>query len=453
MMKNFGLVLSLFFTAMVYPQENATYRFSLEEAIAFALENNREAINAARDIDAAEKQKWETTATGLPQISANVEYQNFLKQIVSLIPAEFLGGEPGEFAEVIFGTKQNATATATLRQLLFDGSYLVGLQSAKVFLEISKNAKIRTDLEIRRSVIEAYGNVLLTEENIVILENNLKTLQKNVDETQKVFENGLTEEENLEQLQITLANVQNDLNNLRRLKDISYKLLNITLGIDLNAKTELTDRLEALTMKNLQNPTENNPFVVDRNIDYLIADNNLKSQELLVKLEKSRALPTLDAFINGGYQAFSDSFTFFQGDQQWFGNSLLGISLNIPIFSSLQRSARTQRAKIEFEKAKSDLTETEQRIQLAYESAQSDYKFATEQYFTFKKNLELAERIELKNQVKYTEGIATSFDLRQAQLQLYESQNQFLRAMIDVINKKAALETISESGDLLYEKP
>ena len=62
---------------------------------------------------------------------------NALKQPVSLIPAEFFGGNPGEFAEVIFGTQQSATATATLNQLLFDGSYIVGLQSAKVFLEIS----------------------------------------------------------------------------------------------------------------------------------------------------------------------------------------------------------------------------------------------------------------------------------------------------------------------------
>ena len=135
--------------------------FSLQEAIDYALENNRQSKNAARDIDAAKQQKWETTATGLPQLDATVNYQNFLKQQVSVIPAEFFGGNPGEFAEVIFGTKQNATATATLNQLLFDGSYIVGLQSAKVFLEISENAKVKTDLEVRKAVINAYGNVLL----------------------------------------------------------------------------------------------------------------------------------------------------------------------------------------------------------------------------------------------------------------------------------------------------
>ena len=107
--------------------------------------------------------------------------------------------EPGEFQEVIFGTEQNVNATASLKQLIFDGSYLVGLQSAKVFLEISKNAKEKTDLEVRKAVINAYGNVLLAEESLAILQNNINVLEKNLQETQKIYENGLEEEEKQEQ--------------------------------------------------------------------------------------------------------------------------------------------------------------------------------------------------------------------------------------------------------------
>jgi len=135
------------FSTIAFTQESNS--FSLQEAIDYALEHNRVAINATKDIEVAKQQKWETTATGLPQINATVDYNKWLKQQVSLIPAEFFGGNPGEFSEVIFGTEQTVTATATLTQKLFDGSYLVGLQSAKVFLEISKNAKEKTDLEIR----------------------------------------------------------------------------------------------------------------------------------------------------------------------------------------------------------------------------------------------------------------------------------------------------------------
>jgi outer membrane protein TolC len=441
MNKTIILTLIVLLPLISFSQEN-TSSFTLQEAIDFALQNNRSAINAQRDIEAAKQQKWETTASGLPQISANVDYQNFLKQQVQVIPAEFFGGIPGEFAEVVFGTKQSVNATATVNQKLFDGSYLVGLQSAKVFLEISQNAKTKTDLEVRKGVINAYGNVLLAEESVLILRRNLEVLQKNLFETQKIFENGLGEEESVEQLQITLSGIESNLNKVERMKSLAYQMLNITLGLDVNQATILTDSLETLTQENISLSLLEANTEVENTVDYQISDNDNKAKELMVKLEKSKALPTLNAFLNGGYNAFSNDFTFFAKDQSWFGSSLFGISLNIPIFSSGMRSAATQRAKINLEKAKTDLIETGQKIQLQIVSAKSDYQFAIEDYGNKKQNLELAQRIENKNQTKYFEGISSSFELRQAQTQLYTAQQEFLQAMLDVINTKAALETI-----------
>jgi len=423
--------------AQVQPKQ-----FSLQEAIDYALENSRTAKNAARDIEAARQQKWETTATGLPQLEADIGYQNFIKQPISLIPAEFFGGNPGEFAEIAFGTKQTMNAVATVRQKIFDGSYLVGLQSAKVFLEISQNAKEKTDLEVRKAVINAYGNVLLAEESIRILERNIAVLEKNLDETTKIYENGLGEEESVEQLQITLSGIKSNLNNTTRLKDLAYQMFNMTIGLDIYNETVLSDNLSSLTAQNtvlsLLEADEN----VEETIDFQIAENDKVSKELLLKLEKSKALPKLDAFINGGYNGNSNEFTFTNRDQQWFGSSVLGVNMNIPIFSSGMRSAATQRARINLEKAEDDLTETEQRLKLQIASAKSDYKFAIEEYENKRQNLDLAERIEKKNQVKFFEGIASSFELRQAQTQLYATQQEYLQAMLDVINKKAELETV-----------
>lgn len=440
-MKRLIILVFLFSSTVIFSQEKEL-SFTLEEAIQYALENNRTVQNAQRDIDAAEKQKWETTATGLPQISATVDYQNWLKQLVSLIPAEFFDGNPGEFAELVFGTKQNINATATINQLLFDGSYLVGLQSAKVFLEISKNAKEKTDLEVRKAVINAYGNVLLADESVKITENNKAVLQKNLDETQKIYENGLTEEENVEQLQITLLQIDNNLKNAIRLRDIAYKMLNISLGVNLNSQVTLEDNLESLADQNIRLDLLDASDDVQNTIDYKIAANDTRSKELLLKLEKSKALPQLTAFLNGGYQGYSDSFDFLNREQQWFGSSLVGVSLNVPIFSSLGRSAATQRAKINLEKAKTDLTETEQQLKFQIASAKSNYQFAIESYKTSKQNLALAERIEQKNQTKFFEGISSSFELRQAQTQLYSTQQEYLQSMLNVINNKTELETV-----------
>lgn len=435
----FLLLFSLGFS-QAYPE-----RLSLQEAIDYALENNRIAKNAARDIEVAKKQKWETIATGLPQLDASINYQNFLKQQVSVIPAEFFGGNPGEFAEVIFGTKQNATATATLNQLIFDGSYIVGLQSTKVFLEISKNAKDKTDLEVREAVINAYGNVLVSIEGVKIIEKNISVIQDNLDETTKIYENGLEELESVEQLQITLSNLQSDYDNLKRLEVIAFQMLNITLGIEYSAPLELTDNLESLAFQNLANETINTESDVTVTLDYQIADNDKRSKELLVKLEQSKALPRLSGFINGGYNTFADDFVFLDNNTEWFGFSLLGLNLDIPIFSSGMRGAATQRAKINLEKAKDDLTEVEQLLKLQIATAKSKYQFATEDYFNKKRNLDLAERIAQKNETKFFEGIGSSFELRQAQTQLYSAQQQLLQTMLDVINAKAELETITNT--------
>jgi outer membrane protein TolC len=118
------------------------------------------------------------------------------------------------------------------------------------------------------------------------------------------------------------------------------------------------------------------------------------------------------------------------------------VGLNVPIFSSLGRSAKTQQARIAFEQAKTQLIETEQKLQLQYESARSEYEFSIEEYATSKSNLNLAERIEKKQQIKFTEGLSSSFDFSEAQRQLYTAQQNYLQSMVNIINKKAALETI-----------
>lgn len=440
MRSKFYIILVIVLPLLAFSQNPPTH-FSLQEAIDFALENNRRVINAQWDIKAAKAQKWETTASGLPQVNASVDYQNFLRQQVQVIPAEFFGGNPGEFAEVVFGTQQNVNATATLSQKIFDGSYIVALQSAKVFLEISKNAKIKTDLEVRKGVINAYGNVLLAEKSVQIIQRNLAVLQKNLRETTKIFENGLGEEESVEQLQITIVGLESNLNNVTRMQRLAHQMLNITLGLDIHSDTELTDDLERLTEENISLGLLETEANIENTIDYQIAENDKVSKELMLKLEKSKALPTLDAFINGGYSAFSDEFSFLDKNQKWFGSSLFGVSLNIPIFSSGMRNASTQRAQINLEKAITDLTDKEQNIAFEIASAKSDYQFAIEDYDNKKQNLKLAERIEAKNQTKFFEGIASSFDLRQAQTQLYAAQQELLQAMLDVIKAKAELET------------
>lgn len=444
-MKNSFLALLMLLTVTWSYAQEQTYSFTLEEAINFAIENNYGAINADRDLLDAQKQKWETIATGLPQISGAVSYQNQLKQPVSLLPGELAGQEPGTFIPIVFSQPQTASATATLKQQIFDGSYIVGIQATKAFIAYSDNNKEKTELDVRKSVVEAYGNVLLSQESIAILEKNKANLEKNLFETQKLFENGLGDEESVEQLQITLSSVENQLKNSLRLQSITLQMLNLIMGLDIDAPTQLKENLSDLAQAQIRLDLLDEDLVMDNNIDFKMVDNLNQQRELELKLQKSLALPTLNAFINYGSTSYSDRFNFLNNEAEWFDSSILGFDLSIPIFSSLGRSAKTARAKIALEKARTQKSETEQSIRLQHQTAKSNYLFSIEQYNTASENLALAERIEMKNEIKYSEGLATSFELRQAQTQLYDAQQEYLQSMVEVINNKTTLETVLNS--------
>ena len=431
----------LLFSFSIFSQ-NKTMVLSLEEAVDYALSNNKLALDSQSDVRMAELQKWETTATGLPQISADISYNNWIEQQISLIPSEFFGGMPGDFIEVAFGTQQTANGTITLKQKLFDGSYLVALQASKVYLEISKNAKQKTISELRRIVTNAYGSVLLAEENISILNANIAVIEKSIIELQKVYENGFTEVENIEQLQLTLSGLVSARNYNAVLKNLAYEMFNLTLGLEIDSKVNLTDRMGDLVMKASLSTTKSSMTSLENNIDFKIAINNLRSDELLFKLEKSKALPTINAFINGGYTGNNNRFNFLGRTQKWFGASLFGVNMSVPLFSSLARSAATQKAKIALEKSERALVNTRQELKIKIKRAQNELAFAQQDLETKKQAQNLAKRIEEKNQIKFFEGLASSVELSQAQTQLYTAQKEYMEAMLSVLNKHIALDVL-----------
>jgi outer membrane protein len=420
-----------------------SYSFSLQQAIEHAIENNYQSINSGRDIESAQQKRKEATALGLPQVNATVDFQNNFVIQKSVVPAEFFGGNPGEFVEVAFGTKQNMNARASLNQLIFDGSYIVALQASKTYLDFYEKSKAKTDLEIKEMIINSYGNVLLSEESINILKSNITSVEKTLFETEQTFKNGLTEEENVEQLNIRLTTLKSSLNYSNRLRDIAQNMLKINLGIELEDELTLTDDLKSLTALNLDLALTNPEFNVSQNIDYTLMTNFVDQRNLELKLEKSRYLPSLGASLNYGYNAFGEDFSTFTDADNWLDYSNLGLNLNIPIFSGFGRNARTQQAKIALEQAKTELTETEQRLKLEYLTAKSKFDFDVEQYFSSKQNLTLAERIEKKQNIKFTEGLSSSFEFTEAQRQLYTAQQDYLQAMVNVINSRAALEKIT----------
>lgn len=426
-------------------QADSSFSFNLLEAQNYAVEHSYMNQQAAKDVEKSERQVKETIGTGLPQVSATANYQHYLQVPVSLIPTENFpqAGPPDpsqpEFIEVFFGTEHQMGAAVNVDQLIFDGSYFVGLQASKVFLQITKNDLIRSELEVRNTVLVAYGNVLVAEKNVEILRNNKENLEENYEETKALYENGFLEEQDADQLELLLSNVTNNYERAVRAADIVRNQLKFTLGIDISAELSLTEDLETIVMTSSDGtPTLNQDYDVTNHIDYQIIENQGRASELLWKQQKSTYLPRLSAFYTAQANAFSNEFDFLD-NKKFFPSQLIGLNLNIPIFSGTSRINRVQQAKIDYEKTNIAKKQVEQQLELNLSNARSRYIFTLSQYNTSERNMDLASRIYNKTKIKYDEGISTSLDLNQASTQLLDSQADFINAALALINAKSKL--------------
>ena len=403
---------------------------SLSSARIYALENNYKMKNARQDVLAAEKKVWETTAIGLPQLSGKIDYNNNL-----VIPSIVINGQT-----IQMGSPQNASGSLTLSQLIFDGSYIVGLQSASVYKQISELAEFKSETLIDEAVTSAYAGAILNDEIVIILKGNVEKLEENLEQTTAYYENGLSEEQNVQQLQILVSSTKNLLFTAERDRETAYQMLKYTMGMDINAPIKLENGLEFLLLNNLDESLAEQGFNVEDNIDFEIENNKVRSQELLEKLEKSKYLPSINAFYNTKQDGFSDSFTFFDSSQDWIGSQVVGVSMNIPIFNSGSKHVKVQQAKIELEKAKNTQQETSQKLILDFQKAKNTYLSSINQYYTAKENMDLSKSIREKEAIKFFEGMSTSLDLSNAEVQMFDTQKSYVKSIFALIQSKAAID-------------
>lgn len=417
--------------------------FTLAEAVEWGMNYNRTLQRASIELQKAHKEKWRTISIGFPQINANFNYQNNIEQPVSLIPAEFFGGNKGEFSEIVFGTEQTAMGSLELSQLLFDGTYVVGVQGIRHYIETAENVLEKTQLEVKKAIITSYINVLVAKKSLTVLENNAAALNKNIEEAHQLYRNGFTEEESVEQLQLTLADLNAQVRFAEKAALLADNVLKLLLGIDIQENPALSESLEEITARYLLGNNESNDYA--NNIDIRLAENNVTQETFLYRLEKAKGLPSFSAFLNGSYMGNSNEFTFTDKDQKWFGAAAFGLRLRVPIFSSLGRSAGSQKAKLSLLQAETQLIEIKSQVFVDWQNAQNKVALARENYATALERLALAERIEQKNNIKFFEGLSSNFELRQAQLQLYQAQQNHIQSMRQVILDKINLDTITNN--------
>ena len=429
-----------FTTLAFFVQSNAQQALSIDEAWQYAVDHNVNVQKAKIDRTIADQKVKETIGIGLPQISAQGQYNYFLNIPVQLLPAAFVGGEEGTYIPVQFGQKQSVSGGVTLTQLLFNGSYLVGLQSAKAYIETAALAEEKTEITVKEAILLTYTGILVTDENLKTLEENRKVAEKSLSDTEQTYKVGLIELQNVEQQQYSYKSILTNQQNLIRTRDKLLMTLKYLMGYPLKENLVLTTDLQELIVKNetLVSVEENRD--VSNHIDFRLSQNALRLQQLLLKLQKSKYLPTLAAAVSSTYNGNADDFNFFNKNQQYFNTSVIALQLDIPIFSGFQKKWQTEQAKLEVKKAELDLNETQRNIQNTAFTASIEYENAYNSYKNAQELVALSSSIFKKQQIKFQEGLGTSLELQQAETQLYSSQNQYYEAALNLIQSKTKLD-------------
>jgi outer membrane protein len=407
-------------------------KFTLSEAQAFALENSYFVKNTTLEITKARKKVWETIASGLPQANGTSAYNKFLNLPVSLIPGEFFGGEAGTYIPVKFGQDYSSDFGFTVSQMIFDGSYIVGVGSSQIYLDMARQSNEKTAIDIRNAVAQAYYLVLIGEENLKVMGENLENTRKMLLETTAYYENGFMEEQDVDQMKMLVKTAENEVLKAEREITIATTVLKYAMGMPFETDMELTDQLSSFVTPLITAEVKNG-FDVSAHIDYRLAATQFTAAEKLLKLEKVAFLPRLSGFYSYTKTAYGNKANLFSSDQSWYPSSLVGLSLTVPLFTSGQRVFKIHQAQIELEQAANIREQASQTIQKDYLTAIANLETAVEKYGNDVESRELAEKILSKGKIKFNNGISSSTELMQLENQYLQSHGAYIASVMQLL--------------------
>ncbi|WP_183573330.1 TolC family protein [Mucilaginibacter sp. X5P1] len=468
-MRNTVFIMALLCTVAVNsyaqqaPLRDSTYNFSIQDCVNYAYQHQDSVVNAGLDVKSAEYRVKEITGQGLPQISGTASFQDYLKTpsilfpdfisapIYSIlnqqnvknsstgevIPATPPGGTPAEQKVSLYQT-YNSNLGLTLNQIIFDGSYLVGLKASRTYKELSQRMYTRSKIEANVNVTKAYYQVLVSNEQIKLLDANLKQLKQQFDETVQENKQGFVEKIDVDRISVQYNNLVTSRENTLRLLVLNLQLLKFQMGMPIQANLILKSKLEDIDLNNdVANDVSDTSFYHKR-IEYDLAETSVKLNELDLQNKKSHYLPTLSAVGNTALTYQNNSFG------QLFSTSYpatyIGLSLNVPIFSGGQRINQVRQSKITVLKSQNDLYNLKNALSLQANSARVSYINGLQTLNNQKQNQVLAEEVLKVAKIKYQQGVGSSIEVTQAQTSLDAADNQYIQGLYDALVSKVDLD-------------
>jgi outer membrane protein TolC len=418
--KQIFILLTIFLGGIAGLGAQEPLQLSLEEAVKLAHEKNTNVLNSKLDLQISEKKIKETIAIGLPHLSLKSAY-TFLPVVPSIVFGDDPNAQP-----IDLGVKNNLTTDLTASQLIFNGSYIVGLQATKVLNNLAIQTDEKTLLDVNESVINTYQMIQLSEESLKILQQNLDNVLKTQFEISEMYKQGFTEKTDVDQLEVTANVLRNTINQVESNLDMAYRLLKIQIGIDENISVSVSDSTktyEALMLESNQLIAEQ--FVLTNNVDYKLVETSKKLAELNVKNEKTSYLPVITGFYNRTHKLNAPAFDFTPKD-------MFGLNLNLPIFASGQRKFLIDQKILEVEKRENTRLFVSQSLIMQANQLKSDVEIKAEKYKNQKLSKELTNDIYQRTLEKYRQGLVTSLDLANTQNQFLNNLTNYYQYMFDL---------------------
>ena len=425
--------------------------FSLQEAIEYAKLNHPDVKVKILNIEDAEQQIIENRAIGIPQVNAGMDYQYFVDIPTQILPdfisptvyaileAEDLITDPmppiPQSVPAQFGTKHNLSANLNVSALIFDGSYFVGLKAAREYREFTDAELQNTIADVRINVINSYLPILILDETATTIRKNIEKITSVYEETKAYYEEGFVERLDVDRLELSIANLETELEAVEIQRSTATNALKFAMGYPIEGNIELTDDMESVLNNSIGDELAMAKLDYNLRPDYVLANEGIQLNELNIKLQKSSFLPSIGAF--GSYQ--QSLLTNDLSNGEWYPTTVLGLNLNVPIFSGLGKKAKVSRAEIDLQQSIEQLNYLESAISLEVENARSTYLNARKRLENRKKNMDLAERIYNTTQTKYSEGVGSSLEVNQAEQDVYTAQQNYYQAVFDVLTAESAL--------------
>lgn len=413
---------------------------SLDEAVQYALQHNLNVKTSQLDALAAEARIGEIRAVGLPQVTGQLGLNNNLIIQRVFLPAQFADPNAPADAPPIaaqFGVTFAGNAGVTLSQLIFNGSYFVGLKAAATYRELAQKNIAKSKVDIVEAVTKAYYSVQVAEQRANVLDLNLSRLDSLLRETRILNENGFVERIDVNRLEVQLNNLRTEKQKVQNLIELSYSLLKYQMGMPLDESIRLKESIENTDVEQLRATTLGSLDYTKR-IEYSLLATQRTLAELDIRNIRSGYLPTVAGVLtyghNNGRNNLGDLFS-----SRWFNNSLLGINIQIPIFDGFTKKYQLQQAKITLDKVGVGRQILEQSIDLQARQATIMIQNAFQTLETEKRNLALAEEVVRVSRIKYKEGVGSNIEVISAESSLKEAQTNYFAALYDLMIAKVDL--------------